>query len=509
MQRLPRPYVVAEHGVRGGCGVGSSTTRPMNNSMKNSGLHSGSDARSRGPALSAAFAPGKRTLTESIDSAPALKATEGAAPALSADSAVADSFAASGSGVAGDVGSSLPTVQRKSAADVADGGFAGGGHEVPHRAQMEQSFGMDFGGVRAHTDAGASKANDTLGSHAYAMGNQVAFKSASPSPSLVAHELTHVVQQTQGPSYKSDGSVDTSGEAEANAVESAVAAGRPAHTALRSVSTSGGPGLKKIGSGPALRKRGPALEGGGEGGGSKFGMGMTFSLEGFEKSYDYTIWKGHYAWPIGIPGINFVIDPNVKVSGKGQAKWGGEAKGDISAQLGVFGECGIGLSGGIPDVAEIYGTVNPGIEGAFTLTKHAEHKEEPKGAGEHGGGEHGGGEHAESKGPASTWSLVGAIGLKAAVKVGVSLAGGIVDQAFELGSIEVCKLTGVYFDQTGFRRDKLGFEWGEKMKALFDSIKRTIDKAKNMGKAAIETAKNAGSAIAKKASSFGHWLISW
>jgi hypothetical protein len=473
----------------------------MNNSMKNSGLHGGSDTGSRASAA-ADFSPGKRTLIDSIGSSPALSA-------VSAGS-VAESFAASGSSVASDIGGSLPTVQRKSAADVADGGFAGGGHEIPHRAQMEQSFGMDFGSVRAHSDAGAAKANDTLGSHAYAMGNQVAFKSASPSPSLVAHELTHVVQQTQGPSYKSDGRVDTSGEVEANAVESAVAAGRPAHTALRSVSTSGGPGLKKIGAGPALRKRGPALEGG-EGGGSKFGMGMTFSLEGFEKSYDYTIWKGHYAWPIGIPGINFVIDPNVKVSGKGQAKWGGEAKGDIAAQLGVFGECGIGLSGGIPDVAEIYGTVNPGIEGAFTLTKHGEHKEEHKG-GEHAeGGEHAGGEHAggESKGPASTWSLVGAIGLKAAVKVGVSLAGGIVDQAFELGSIEVCKLTGVYFDQTGFRSDKLGFEWGEKMKGLFDSIKRAIDKAKNMGKAAIEAAKNAGSAIARKASDFGHWLTSW
>ena len=501
----------------------------MNNSMKNSGLHGSSDKTTRGPALSE-VSPGKRTLTESIESGPApalsadpsaqsspgavqRKAPASASPALSAFSvgAVASSFG-TGADVAGEVGGSLPTVQRKSAADVAEGGFAGGGHEIPHRAQMEQSFGMDFGHVRAHSDAGAGKANDTLGSHAYAMGNQVAFKSASPSPSLVAHELTHVVQQTQGPSYKSDGGIDTSGEAEANAVEAAVAAGKPAHTALHSVPAGGsGPGLKKIGSGPQLRKRGPALEGGGEGGGSKFGMGMTFSLEGFEKSYDYTIWKGHYAWPIGIPGINFVIDPNVKVSGKGAVKYGGENKGDLSAQLGVFGECGIGLSGGIPDVAEIYGTINPGIEGAFTLTKHGEHKEEHKG-GEHGheahaeGGEHKGG---ESKGPASTWSLVGAIGLKAAVKVGVSLAGGIVDQAFELGSVEICKLTGIYFDQTGFRKDKLGFEWGEKMKALFESIKRTIEKAKNMGKAAIQAAKDAGGAIAKKASDFGHWVTSW
>src|SRR5262249_28995174 len=199
------------------------------------------------------------------------------------------------------------------------------------------------------------------------------------------------------------------------------------------------------------------------------------------------------------------VDPNVKVSGKGAVKYGGESKGDLSAQLGVFGECGIGLSGGIPDVAEIYGTINPAIEGAFTLTKHGnEHHEAPK-TGEHGAHKEGG----ESKGPASTWSLVGAIGLKAAVKVGVSLAGGIVDQAFELGSLEICKLTGIYFDQTGFRKDKLGFEWSEKIKQLFESIKRTIEKAKNMGKAAIEAAKNAGSAIAQKASDFGHWVTSW
>ena len=497
----------------------------MNNALKNTGLQGGADS-GRGSSL-AESAPGKRTLTESLESSASSgsshdgagestvqrKAAPYASPALSAFSvgAVADSFASSGAAVAGQVGGSLPAVQRKSAADVAETGFSGGGHEIPHRAQMEQSFGMDFGHVRAHSDSSASKANDTLGSHAYAMGNQVAFKSAAPSPSLVAHELTHVVQQTQSPSFKADGGIDTSGEAEANAVESAVASGKPAHTALRSASAVGGPGLKKIGTGPSLRKRGPALEGG-EGGGSKFGMGMTFSLEGFEKSYDYTIWKGHYAWPIGIPGVNFVVDPNVKVSGKGAVKFGGEAKGDLSAQLGVFGECGIGLSGGIPDVAEVYGTINPAIEGAFTLTKHGESAkggEHGHAEGGHAEGGHAEGGHAESKGPASTWSLVGAIGLKAAAKVGVSLAGGIVDQAFELGSIEICKLTGIYFDQTGFRSDKLGFEWSEKIKSVFDSIKKAIDKAKNMGKAAIQAAKDAGGAIVKKAGEFGHWVTSW
>jgi|GEM_PF-3206563 len=504
----------------------------------------------RGPALSSTGAgPGKRTLTDALEpsaaatASPQLKEATGSVQrkiysplSLSAFAPVADSFASSGAGLAGQVGGDLP-VQQKSAADVAEGGFQGGGHEIPHRAAMEQSFGMDFGHVRAHTDAGASRANDTLGSHAYAMGDQVAFKSASPSPALTAHELTHVVQHSQNPQGKTDGSVDTAGEAEAEAVEAAVSSGKPAHTALRSGPGGGGPGLKSIGRAPAF-KRGPALEGGE--GGSKFGMGMTFSLEGFEKSYDYTIWKGHYPWPTPVPGVNFVVDPSVKVSGKGAAKFGGESKGDLSAQLGVFGECGVGLSGGIPDVAEIYGTFNPAIEGAFTLTKVGNPGGEAK-AGEHKpAGEHApAAEHKEeAKGPASTWSLVGAIGLKAAVKIGVSLGGGIVDQAFELGSIEICKLTGVYFDQTGFRKDKIGFEWSEKIKQTFETIKALVEKARRLGKAGIEAAKkagrfvsgavsatgkaigdgaravgetasNVGNAALNAAGAFGHWVMSW
>jgi hypothetical protein len=507
-------------------------------------------AEPRGPALSALGAgPGKRALTDELAGAdaaaiggPRLKDAAGPVQrklysplSLSAFSPVADSFASSGAGVAGQVGGDLP-VQHRSAADVAEGGFQGGGHEIPHRQAMEQSFGMDFGHVRAHTDAGASRANDTLGSHAYAMGDQVAFKTASPSPALTAHELTHVVQHSQNPQGKTDGSVDTAGEAEAEAVEAAVSAGKPAHTALRGGGGAGGPGLKSIAAGPALRKRGPALEGGE---GSRFGMGMTFSLEGFEKSYDYTIWKGHYPWPTPVPGVNFVVDPSVKVSGKGAAKFGGESKGDLSAQLGVFGECGVGLSGGIPDVAEIYGTFNPAIEGAFTLTKHGNAGGEGAKHDEHAPAQpaahH---EAAEAKGPASTWSLVGAIGLKAAVKIGVSLGGGIVDQAFELGSIEICKLTGVYFDQTGFRKDKIGFEWSEKIKQTFETIKALVEKARRLGKAGIEAAKragrfvngavnatgraigdgaravgdaasNVGNAALNAAGAFGHWVMSW
>ena len=151
---------------------------------------------------------------------------------------------------------------------------------------MESRLGHDFRDVRVHSDSAADASARSVNANAYTVGSHVVFQRSAFDPgshagrTTLAHELTHVVQQTQGPSYKADGGIDTSGEAEANAVESAVAAGKPAHTALRSVPSGGGPGLKKIGSGPQLRKRGPALEGGGEGG-SKFCMGMTFSLEGF------------------------------------------------------------------------------------------------------------------------------------------------------------------------------------------------------------------------------------
>src|SRR5262249_50543638 len=157
--------------VWGGSGNARNRTRPtMNEALKNTGSHGGSD--SAGRSFPASSTPGKQTLTESLGEA---STHEGAAPApgppqaaphppaaLHAVSmgAVASSFASSGADVAGQVGSSLPTVQRKSAADVAEGGFAGGGHEVPHRQEMEKSFGMDFSHVRAHSDSPATKAND-------------------------------------------------------------------------------------------------------------------------------------------------------------------------------------------------------------------------------------------------------------------------------------------------------------------------------------------------------------
>lgn len=64
--------------------------------------------------------------------------------------------------------------------------------ELPHRAEMEQSFGRPLGHIQAYT--GLSHELAAHGARALATGDVVAFADAAPSPELVAHEVTHVVQ---------------------------------------------------------------------------------------------------------------------------------------------------------------------------------------------------------------------------------------------------------------------------------------------------------------------------
>jgi hypothetical protein len=69
------------------------------------------------------------------------------------------------------------------------------------RGFMEGRFGHDFGRVRVHTDARASAAAAAVNARAFTVGDEVSFADGEYSPSspdgrrLLAHELTHVVQQ--------------------------------------------------------------------------------------------------------------------------------------------------------------------------------------------------------------------------------------------------------------------------------------------------------------------------
>jgi uncharacterized protein YlaI len=81
---------------------------------------------------------------------------------------------------------------------------AGNGNSLPKKAlyEMSNSFGVDFSHVNIHTDSEAVQMNKELGAHAFTHGSDIYFNSGkydaetTGGKQLLAHELTHVVQQT-------------------------------------------------------------------------------------------------------------------------------------------------------------------------------------------------------------------------------------------------------------------------------------------------------------------------
>ncbi len=57
-----------------------------------------------------------------------------------------------------------------------------------------EAFGVSFSNVKVHTDSNSDGLNKAISAHAFATGTQVAFGS-TPHADLLAHELTHVIQQ--------------------------------------------------------------------------------------------------------------------------------------------------------------------------------------------------------------------------------------------------------------------------------------------------------------------------
>jgi hypothetical protein len=84
-------------------------------------------------------------------------------------------------------------------------GARGGGQRIDGqvRTRMESAFGSDFGGVRVHTDTRADALNQTLNARAFTTGQDIFFRQGAYNPGgssgreLLAHELTHVVQQNR------------------------------------------------------------------------------------------------------------------------------------------------------------------------------------------------------------------------------------------------------------------------------------------------------------------------
>lgn len=95
----------------------------------------------------------------------------------------------------------------------------GGGQQLDAgvRRQMEGSFGADFSGVRVHTGEKADSLNRSLSARAFTTGKDIFFRQDAYSPGtsvgreLLAHELTHVVQQN-GPEVRTKLTVSEPGD---------------------------------------------------------------------------------------------------------------------------------------------------------------------------------------------------------------------------------------------------------------------------------------------------------
>jgi hypothetical protein len=101
----------------------------------------------------------------------------------------------------------VSTLVEESRSPVHDVINSGGGSplDTDTRTDMESRFGHDFGDVRVHTGSAAQDSARAVNAHAYTVGSNIVFQRDRYDPAspegrhMLAHELTHVVQQRSGP----------------------------------------------------------------------------------------------------------------------------------------------------------------------------------------------------------------------------------------------------------------------------------------------------------------------
>lgn len=105
--------------------------------------------------------------------------------------------------LAGNAATSSLVAQREAAEDPVHGvlnGGGGSGLDSATRTSMEAKLGHDFSGVKVHQGPQAAEAAKSVQAQAFTVGNNIVLgegKSASDERTM-AHELTHVVQQSKG-----------------------------------------------------------------------------------------------------------------------------------------------------------------------------------------------------------------------------------------------------------------------------------------------------------------------
>lgn len=85
-----------------------------------------------------------------------------------------------------------------------------GGRALPDeaRSKMESAFGADFSGIRVHSGSKSTELNDRIQAKAFTTGKDIYFRDSLPDVSsssgqeLLAHELTHTIQQGAAPAQR-------------------------------------------------------------------------------------------------------------------------------------------------------------------------------------------------------------------------------------------------------------------------------------------------------------------
>jgi hypothetical protein len=135
--------------------------------------------------------------------AEALDPAVGAAAAAGRTDVLAQSGALGLQRAAGNAAVGSVLAQRSPVHDVVSGGGSALDEDV--RTDMEARMGQDFGDVRIHTGDAADASARSVSAHAYTVGSNIVFQRGAYDPgstqgrTLLAHELTHVVQQRSGP----------------------------------------------------------------------------------------------------------------------------------------------------------------------------------------------------------------------------------------------------------------------------------------------------------------------
>src|SRR5262249_53578044 len=113
------------------------------------------------------------------------------------------------------------------------------------RTTMEAHLGTDLGGVRVHDDERSSRSAAAIGARAFAHGHDV-YLGSDESPTdlgLMAHELTHVAQQTGGAERIQRkvevGAPNSPAEQQADAVAASVTAGQSAPLLVEDAAPAG------------------------------------------------------------------------------------------------------------------------------------------------------------------------------------------------------------------------------------------------------------------------------